>query len=463
MAEDHPTREALEGFMLGNLPTSQMREVSSHLLRGCPACQQATAELWEPDEEEDAIDIPRLSANDVTGEDFEEYDAVLDRVFDQVATTEAMASRERVLGRELFDELMRHPAARQHLLVSNSVRFRNRMLCERLLEESHEAGFNDVARSLDLARLAVSVAGQLGVEQVCGAAEQLNGVHARAWAQLGNASRVNGDFAAAENAFAKAEAALGDPAGAGLLDRARVLDLIASLRRAQRRFAEASHLLDRVSAIYQKLGQWNLLGHTLRQKAMVCSNAGDSEAEMTLLRRALDLIDPQEEPRSFLAARHNLIYALNASGRSREAFALLFHTRPLYLKMGDRMNLLRLRWLEGLVAQGLQRIEQAEAAFREVRDAFVEMQLDYDAALASLDLAGVYILQGRVQEVRRLAEETMVIFQSRSIHREAMTALLIFCSAARQEQAEIGLVQEVSGFLKRARNNPDLRFSPPFS
>jgi hypothetical protein len=40
-----------------------------------------------------------------------------------------------------------------------------------------------------------------------------------------------------------------------------------------------------------------------------------------------------------------------------------------------------------------------------------------------------------------------------------MAALLAFCSAARMDQVGLGLVKEVSSFLKKARNNPDLRFT----
>jgi hypothetical protein len=111
-----------------------------------------------------------------------------------------------------------------------------------------------------------------------------------------------------------------------------------------------------------------------------------------------------------------------------------------------------------LVAFGLQRIDQAEAAFREVREAFVEVGLGYDAALSSLDLASVYILQGRSADVSRVAEETLAIFQAHNNHREAIAALLVFSSAAHINRAGIDLVREVSSFLKRARNNPDLRF-----
>jgi hypothetical protein len=89
------------------------------------------------------------------------------------------------------------------------------------------------------------------------------------------------------------------------------------------------------------------------------------------------------------------------------------------------------------------------------------MELDFDAALASLDLAAVYVSQGRTEDVRRLAEETLTVFQAHNTHREAIAALLLFQDAARREQAGIELVHEVSGFLKRARANPELRFSPP--
>lgn len=457
MVEDHPTQDALERFILGRLPAAEMRGVLRHLLTGCSLCQEATGGLWKPEDLESLLPFVDLEEGALE-ESSDEYEQVFDRVFSQVAANEAVAARERALGRELFEELMHHPAARQHLLIGNSVRFRSRTLCEILLQESFETGFRDVARSLELARLAVALVGLLEAES-CGGTEILDSLKARAWAQLGNAHRVNQDHYSSEAAFAHTEPYLSVPGRIGLIDKARVLDLLASLRKDQRRFAEAAQLLDRVGSVYRRLGQWHLLGRTLQQKAVVMGDAGDSETEINLLRRALDLLDPQEDPRIFLAARHNLIVALNESGRSREAFALLFHTRPLYLKMGDRMNLLRLRWTEGVVARGLQRTDQAEAAFREVRDAFLDLGLPYDAALAALDLASIYVLQGKNEEVCQIAEETLQIFQANNFHREAIMALMVFSSAARQEQAGVQLVRRVWDFLKQSRNDPEMRFA----
>jgi tetratricopeptide (TPR) repeat protein len=454
----HPTPEALEGFVLGRLSLAEMREVARHLVAGCPRCQEVTAGLWEP---ADVFEDPQtLSLTAGEAEVQDDYDEVLDRVFERIVATEARFTDQRALGRKLYDELMQCPAERRQLLLSNSLRFRNRMLCERLIEESYESFFEDPRRAVEVARLAVLLADLLGTGECDDGEEGLAGLRARAWAHLGNALRIHADLAGSEQAFAMAESLLSE-GRVPLLEKARVLSFLGSGHLAQRRFPEALQTFDRAAAIYKKLGQWNLLGRTLLQKALVCDEVGDGEGEMRFLRRALDLIDPQADPRVFLAARHNLIHALYERGRVREAFALLYHTRPLYLKAGDRMNLLKLRWLEGLVAFGLQRIDQAEAAFREIREAFVELGLGYDAAQASLDLASVYILQGRSADVSRVAEETLAIFQAHNSHREALAALLVFSSAARLDRAGIDLVREVSSFLKRARNNPDLRFSTP--
>jgi tetratricopeptide (TPR) repeat protein len=444
----HPSRDFLDQFARGQLSGAAQKRVLRHLFEGCEECRSRLAGKWET----------RPEAVGETAES-DGYDEVFDRVVESVVAQEPSIAEERAAGHQLFDELMRHPTAHQLLLVHNSPRFRNRFLCERLLEASHEAGFREPDRAIELAGIAVEVSGALAVD-ACGTADLLRGLRARAWAQYGNALRISSDHAGADRAFHEAERIL-KSGWTPPLDRARILDLQASLRRDQRRFAEAAHALDRVIAVYQELGQWNMLGRALKQKSMICGEAGDTESEIALLRRALDLLDPQEEPRTFLAARHNLILALNDTGRSREAFVLLFHTRPLYLKLGDRMNLLRLRWVEGSVALGLGRTEQAATAFKEVRDAFIELGVDYDAALVSLDLAAAYILQGRTAEVRDLAAEMMAVFQARNINREALAALLFFRRTAEVEQAGLDVVRRVSEFLKKVRNDPALQFEVP--
>ena len=494
----HLSAPVLRQFMAGSLASDQMRYVLRHLLQGCVRCQAAARAVWNvhPAESDPPTAIPQAggdapasrdsffdsaerasrseAAETALATDDRAYDAMLDRVFARVIQAEGAAEAGRRRANGLAEELMQYPPAHQRLLVHNSARFRDRRLCESFLATSHKSGFQDPARSVHFARLAVEVVERLAQDPEAEDSFQLPrtspgdehpndlmaGLRARAWAQLGNALRTQADLEGAASAFDAADGVLAAHPRIGPIDKARVLDLKASWCREVGQLDTAERLLDRVIAIYRRLGQSSLLGHALSQKAMVLTDCGRARESTTLLRRALALIDQREDPRRCLRVRHNLIMALLADDRPREAFALLFHTRPLYLKAGDRPTLLRLRWLEGRVAHALNRIDQAEAAYREVREAFVELGMPYDAALVTLDVASVLAQLGKTADLRQLAIEMMAFFESRQIHREAMAAFLLFCEAARQERAGVGLVREISTFLQRARNAPNMKFSP---
>ncbi|HEX5759300.1 MAG TPA: tetratricopeptide repeat protein [Thermoanaerobaculia bacterium] len=456
MADGHPTREQLERFLSADLPRPESRHVLRHLLAGCTACREEAAGIFTfaADDDADEALLARLSpALDAA------YDRAIDGAFRAVERRRGELERERAAAATLCTELEQHPPSRQQLLVRNSARFATPALCELLLVRSHEACFQDAERALELAELAKTVVERHQLREPSGEPESMiPGLTARCWGAVGNAQRLRGDYAAAERAFVASDAVLQESV-LEPLDRARVLDWKASLRKDQRQFPEALRLLDRVTAIYQRLGQRHLLGKALAQKAAVCGESGDVPEAIVLLREALQHLDLEEEPRQVLVARHNLIHYLNQSGLHREAFALLFHTRPLYLEHGGRVGLLRLRWLEGSVASGLGRTAQAEVAFREAREGYLEQGRDYEAALVSLDLAMLYAGEGRTTDVRRLAEEMLPVFGSRQIHREALAALIVFRRAAEMEEAGMELVRSVADFLNRARNNPELRFA----
>ncbi len=446
---EHPSRQVLERFLLAQLPESESRRVLRHLLTGCLDCRKNAGAAWKNTQPGSAtlpID-PEMDAR---------YDEVLDRVFQRVERVEQVIARERSQARELLALLEPHPIQRQRLMLRNSAKFRNRTLCEQLIDTSRERGFKDPSRALELADLAVEMSQSLP-EETHGA-DPKRQLESRAWAQAANAHRILGNLDRAEQCFTAAEELLAESNGIGVFDEARLYGQKATLRRDQRRWTESLELHDRVISIYQSLGQRHLLGRAYAQKATVISEVGDFASSISLLRRALELLDPKDEPRMFLAARHNLIWALCESERYREAYALLFHTRPFYLQTGDRMNLLRMRWLEGHVGAGLGRVEQAEDAFLEVRRAFGELSLDFDHALVSLDLAVLLARQGRSTEVQRIAEEVLAIFVARSFRREVIAAIALLKQAADQKRAEADLVRQVSSFLRRSQSNPDLVF-----
>jgi len=170
------------------------------------------------------------------------------------------------------------------------------------------------------------------------------------------------------------------------------------------------------------------------------------------------LIDPEQEPRLLLCARHNLIDDLAEAGRHLEAQGLYRTTRPLYRSFPDAWTQNRRKWVKGKIARGLGQADQAESLFLAARDGFIGEGIPYDTALVSLELATLYAEQGRTADLKRLAEEMVPIFSSLSIHREALAALAYLKQTVEAERATVEVVSGVAAYLRRAQYDPALRF-----
>ena len=158
---------------------------------------------------------------------------------------------------------------------------------------------------------------------------------------------------------------------------------------------------------------------------------GEPETAISLLYRALELIDSDREPRLLVVAWHNLINDLTETGRFMEAQKLLVKARPLYKKFVQPWSRNPAKWLEGQIARGLGQQDQAEALFREAREGFLPRVARTATALVSLDLASLYVEQGRMAQLKRIAEEMVPIFFSQQIHREALGCSRLLAAGGR--------------------------------
>jgi tetratricopeptide (TPR) repeat protein len=387
-----------------------------------------------------------------------DYEPALARASRSMGTVEEAYARERAEAPRLYADLMQVPAGRRTLLVRNCPRFHTWGFCEILLHRSREQNFQDPALGETLALLAVEVLDYLD-SSVYGT-EPLEDLRARAWAYVANSRRVKTDLQGAEEAFSFAFSFLrmgtGEP-----LEKALLLDLKASLLTKQRRFPKALSLLCRAVAIFREVGETHRAGRALVKMSSVHSLGGEPQKAISLLHQAIELIDPAREPRLSLIAWHNLIDDLTETGQFMEAQKFLIKARPLYQKFTQPWFNNPHKWLEGRVARGLGRIVQAEALFLAAREGFLLVDAAYDIALVSLDLASLYAEQGRMAELKRIAEEMVPIFSSCQIHREALAALNYWRQAVEAEQACAALVAGISSYLRRARHNPELRFQKP--
>ena len=101
----------------------------------------------------------------------------------------------------------------------------------------------------------------------------------------------------------------------------------------------------------------------------------------------------------------------------------------------------------------------AQEALTQVKADFTARGLAYDAALASLELAALYLEDERTAEVRDLAREMAPIFQAQGVHREALAALRLFRQAAEREAVTLEMARRLVDYLERARHDPEMRFA----
>jgi tetratricopeptide (TPR) repeat protein len=434
----HPEPHTLVQFAKGRLSRRHNRKIVRHLLAGCDRCRSFTERLLPA-----APGSPSAPVYD--------YRFAFSSTVRSVELHQMDFAEEQAEAAELLRALVAQPEERRCAVVEADSSFRSWALCERALDASYELGFQDPGRALELARIGVDIAlrldrGRYGPERVYDLA-------ARAWATLGNAERIRTDFRAAEQAFAEAGRLLrkgtGDP-----LEEARLLLLRASLLGRQQRLDEAFRALDRAARIGRRAQDSHLYGKALIMKGFLAGTADETELSVRLLSEGIARLTPEDarlEPRLLVSAFHNLALVLTEAGRPEEGRKLAEQARPLYLRLGDRMNLIRLRWLEGKIALALGDLARAEATFVEVRDGLAEHELGHDAALLLLDLARVYAQQGRAAELRELAGEMLAIARSRQVPREALSALILFQRAAEMERVTLGLVQDLGDSLRETR------------
>jgi transcriptional regulator with XRE-family HTH domain len=349
---------------------------------------------------------------------------------------------------ELWERIRKYPHEGRIALIAEVPDFHTWAFSELLAHESEALASDSASAALELAQEALQVA-----ERIPGDKARRSRSRGYARGFLGNAQRVQSDLDAAGKSFALSDEDW--QAGAGcagdLLDEARLLDLKASLLKAQRNLPESLSLLKRA----EEIGGPEVKGRLLIKKARVYAQQGELGRAVATLEEAEPHVDPQREPRLWLCLRHNLLDYLSKIRRFQEAEEMLPEVKSLVRKELDRV---RLRWAEGRIAAGLGRTQQGIDHLSQVRAEFVSKKIWFDAALVTLELAVVFLRLGRTDMVKTLAVHLAPIFKANGVEPEAMAALILFRKAAEQEKVTLDLAESLVTFLRKAQHDPELKF-----
>jgi tetratricopeptide (TPR) repeat protein len=349
---------------------------------------------------------------------------------------------------ELFGRLKKLHATMRLGVVGVADDYQSWALCERVCEASVREASRGIEAAAAWARLAERIA-----RRVRGPEGWRHRVQGYAAAHVANVLRVKGVLKQAEIRFEQAKRLWqsgSDPAG--VLDPGRLLDLEASLRRAQRRFDQALALLDEAEAVGR------CPERALIIKGFTLEVMGEYERAVESLLQAAPRVDRQADPRLWYNHRINLAVTFCHLGRYAEAAELVPQIRGVAAELGDAIFLSRVTWLEGRIAAGLGRRAEALGLLEQARRAFERRKMSYDVALALLEEAVLLLDEGRTAEVKALADELTQVFGDKGVHREALAALRLFHEAAQRQEATAELARRVLHFLFRARYDQGLRF-----
>jgi tetratricopeptide (TPR) repeat protein len=421
----------VESFLAGELAAGDLNRVTRHLLAGCPECRSrlAAAEPPEPDEAYDAC-ITRARR-------------AVRRIEPRLRRDEERLASGVPLVREKGFKGLTWPEYRSLGVVHVEV----------LLQLSFEQRYSNPREMLRLARAA-----RFALEEAGHPVRYSEALHfdrrAQVWGELANAWRVNEGFQEAEEALETARSFLEQGTGDPML-AARIDDLEASLRKAQRRLDEACRLLDRVHRAYMKIGERHLAGRALMKKGITLELQKRPAEALRSLRKAITLIDAERDPQLHAAAHHSILKTLVDSERYAEAGKLLLESDLRRKFSGDPLNLLRLRWVEAKILAGRGRLKDAETVLAEVRHGFLEHRLAYVAAVAGLDQAEVMLRQGK--KVHELACDILARCEEHAVDPEAVQALVVYEVLCANGVATVRATRTVRDYVEQFQDNPGKR------
>jgi len=319
-------------------------------------------------------------------------------------------------------------------------------LFEALLERSWTLRHEAPATAVELAHCAVQVA-----EGLASGGRELADLRCRAAIELGNSYRVADEFDSAEAALQRATELFLLGTKDDLLG-ARLFDVQASLYAARRYFDLACASLNIVADVYRRHGDRHLAGRALISKGIYTGYKGDAEEAVRLIAEGLSSLDAGRDPGLVSSSVQTRAWFLVDCGRFLEAREALGDLRNHDL--GGRVNELKVRWLEGHIAAGLQELDQAEQALRQVKAGFEEIGLGYKAALVGLELGAVWLGQGRLEAAEGIALECSDRFLALGIQRELLASILVLQKAAETQGLTLALFQQVIAALQEGERGP---------
>lgn len=271
------------------------------------------------------------------------------------------------------------------------------------------------------------------------------------FAHLGNGKRLLGETRAAKELLERAQVTATRSRNPEA--QAEVGSLRGSLLTRLRRYDEAARELLRAARLIQDRDP-SAHAKILIQLGIVADLVGEPKSAIKTTKQALALLEKEHETRLYLYARFNLAQHLFTAERFEECRSVLAEDEDLWNGQEDEWTGLRLWWLEARLAlvEGDGRF--CERALSAIRRRFADIGKGFDTALVTLDLALLYLKQGRLEDIAPLAEEMLEIFVANEMHPEVFSVLKLMTQELVKARASEEAIKKCYRYLREASIAP---------
>ncbi len=355
------------------------------------------------------------------------------------------------IAQRLWEILREETPGRQAQLLRQQILFNGPELFQLLSRLSRDLGRRSRKRGVELAELALETV--VGSNELLG--ESAGELHVIALARLGNARRLLGDMAGANEAFRSIQAISAGELAPGV--EVEVLDLEASLRLSERRFDEALRLLDRSLELSRAVGDVLMQVNSLLQRSGLNryqNRPQDTLGDLAEVQKILEA-EARPDPLQLLGVHQERSLAYLELGNVDGARQALLEAKARTEALDHVPCRHQLQWIEGRLASREGEDASAERLLRLARAGFEEIGDHESAALAGLDLGILCHEQGRLGELTELLASAVIpVLRESRLADQAPTALKLLQEAMAVEAVPLAVLRKVRHMLARAHRDP---------
>ena len=184
------------------------------------------------------------------------------------------------------------------------------------------------------------------------------------------------------------------------------------------------------------------------RQAILYSKQGNSEAALARYEGAAEKIRPGEDDDLVLPIVTGRIKVLSDLDRAIEARHLL-EAHLDHFEADPRAQAgAYYRVLEGRIASCLDDYTTAQESFEAAIDAFLTLDRTYDATLAALDLAQVYLLAGKLHDLYQLVPPLIVRLSAHGVPAKVAQVLALLEKGVARQQVSLALLSELRSMLE---------------